>query len=312
MAGVVQEDVKKTGLSRRAFIQGSALVAASLALQGCSNTNMQTTTETDPITEGEWISAACWSHCGGKCLLKAYVVDGIVMRLKSDDTHEDSPGNMLRKACARGRSRRMDLYGPTRLKYPMKRKSWKPGGGENSQGHLRGLDEWQRISWEEALDTIAEEITRIVDTYGNRALLGSTGGTPNWKEGSFRTDEALYSGAMYIAENETVQHDDDLCIGCQNCMNKCPYDVPQWLADKEITAKCDMCIHLWSSDEQPACIEACPQRVLEWGSFEELRARHPEAVIDLPILPDSSQTGPSTLIAPRAVALDPDFCQKII
>lgn len=51
-------------------------------------------------------------------------------------------------------------------------------------GHvrLRGLDEWERISWDEALDLKAAELKRILDEHGNEAILelGSTlrrGGT---------------------------------------------------------------------------------------------------------------------------------------
>ena len=55
----------------------------------------------------------------------------------------------------------------------MKRKHWQPGGGDNVNGDLRGIDEWERISWDEALDMVADGITRIKETYGNRAILGS-------------------------------------------------------------------------------------------------------------------------------------------
>ncbi len=120
------------------------------------------------------------------------------------------------------------------------------------------------------------------------------------------------SGAMYVAENETVQHDDEICIGCKNCMNRCPYGVPQWKPDLEITGKCNMCSELWNQEERPVCVDACPQRVLEWGNLNELAKKHPDAVMDLPILPDSTETNPSTLITPRAAALDPNFRQKCI
>ena len=48
----------------------------------------------------------------------------------------------------------------------MKRKGWQPGGGENSNGQMRGKDEWERISWDEALDLCASEIKRIYENYG--------------------------------------------------------------------------------------------------------------------------------------------------
>jgi anaerobic dimethyl sulfoxide reductase subunit A len=151
------------------------LAAAALVLAGCtdSSATLRTTADTEPVTEGEWLPVECWAHCGGKCALKAYVVDGICMRLKTDDMVEDSFDAPQRRACARGRSRRLDVFSAQRIKYPMKRKSWQPGGGENAHGELRGFDEWERISWEDALDTIAVEMQRIKDIYGNRAIFGA-------------------------------------------------------------------------------------------------------------------------------------------
>ena len=56
----------------------------------------------------------------------------------------------------------------TALKYPMKRKHWEPGGGKKE---LRGKDEWVRISWDEALDLVAEELKRVKTKYGNESIL---------------------------------------------------------------------------------------------------------------------------------------------
>ena len=127
-------------------------------------------TVTRDLTTGTWVTAACWHNCGGRCLNKALVKDGIVVRQKTDDTHEDTPDYPQQRACVRGRSQRNHVLSADRLKDPMKRKSWQPGGGENSHGELRGVDEWERISWDEAYDYIADEIKRIVDEHGNRAL----------------------------------------------------------------------------------------------------------------------------------------------
>ena len=66
---------------------------------------------------------------------------------------------------------------------------------------------------------------------------------------------------MYIdKEDGTVQHDDDACIGCQSCVRNCPYDVPQFIAERKITRKCDACIALRAAGEEPACV-ACRKGV---------------------------------------------------
>jgi anaerobic dimethyl sulfoxide reductase subunit A len=118
--------------------------------------------------KGKWVPANCWVDCGSKCFNKAYVEDGFLTRQGSDETHEDDPGFPQARSCARGRMRRHEVFGSDRLKYPMRRRNWKPGGGNKE---LRGRDEWVRISWEEALDSIAGEIKRITEQYGNTAIM---------------------------------------------------------------------------------------------------------------------------------------------
>ena len=161
-------EVVSSGISRRSFLALSGVVAAS-ALAGCSSSGLETTEEAEsPEAEGKWITALCDYNCGGLCLNKAYVVDGAVVRQKTDDTHEDSELFPQQRGCARGRAQRKLLYGVERLKYPMKRKHWEVGGGDKE---LRGQDTWVRISWDEALDIISSEYKRIIETYGNQAIL---------------------------------------------------------------------------------------------------------------------------------------------
>lgn len=123
---------------------------------------------------------------------------------------------------------------------------------------------------------------------------------------------ACPTGAMYVADDGTVQHKDDVCIGCRSCVMSCPYGAPQYVSDEGIVRKCDACADVRAEGGNPVCVDACPQRALEWGDIEELRARHPDAVSDLPILPSSEDTHPSLLIQPRNCALESDFRQKII
>ena len=124
--------------------------------------------------QGEWKTHSCWLSCGGRCVNRSYTVEGIVLRQSPDNTHPDSPDYPQQRGCARGRSLRHAVFASDRLKYPLKRKHWQPGGGENAQGELRGRDEWERISWDEALDLIASEVTRIKRDYGMKSIL-STG-----------------------------------------------------------------------------------------------------------------------------------------
>jgi anaerobic dimethyl sulfoxide reductase subunit A len=161
------EKIKDLNISRRNFIKASTAAAASLSLAGCGNTLTSANVDKLASKEGKWITAACWHNCGSRCLNKAYVVDGVVIRQKTDDTHPDSPDYPQQRACLRGRSQRQQVFGADRLKYPMRRKNWAPGGGKKE---LRGKDEWVRISWDEALDAISGEMKRIKAEHGNKAF----------------------------------------------------------------------------------------------------------------------------------------------
>lgn len=169
-------------LTRRSFLAASTAACALMAAGCAPEQKMAETGDTeareyrldvefDERQAGEWKPVQCWLSCGGKCLLQAYVVDGVVTRIKSDDVYEDTVETFQNRGCVRGRSQRAAHSGAERLKYPMKRKNWMPGGGENVNGELRGADEWERISWDEAYDYIAEEMGRIYDTYGGRSVL---------------------------------------------------------------------------------------------------------------------------------------------
>lgn len=180
-------------ISRRDFLKGSAAATASIAtlsLVGCDSNKVDTTTEApnatqavDPTTEapishaepvnpeegGTWISAACWHNCGGRCVNRVMVKDGAVIRQKTDDSIADSFDTPQQRSCLRGRSQQHQCFGADRIKYPMKRKHWEPmTGGDKS---LRGKDEWERISWEDAIKYVATEILTNIGTYGNGSIL---------------------------------------------------------------------------------------------------------------------------------------------
>lgn len=177
-------------LSRRGFLKASTAATAAMAvgsssLVGCTASEEQT--EASPeAAEEKWITAACWHNCGGRCVNKVLVKDGVVVRQKTDDTHEDSPDFPQQRGCLRGRSQRKQVFSEDRIKYPLKRKNWTL---ENPQGELRGQDEWERISWEDALSLIAEGLSFAKENYGNNSILLLQGWNPEMSR-----PLALYGG----------------------------------------------------------------------------------------------------------------------
>ena len=96
----------------------------------------------------------CASHCGGACLLQVHVKDGVITRIETDDGQEPQL-----RGCLRGRAYRQRVYAPDRLLYPLKRVG------------IRGEGKFERISWDEALDTTATELRRVRDTYGPASII---------------------------------------------------------------------------------------------------------------------------------------------
>lgn len=198
-------------LKRRDFLKGTAAAAAATAafgLSGCSTGTAQdagsdvahvVASDTSILADaGEWMPIHCHQNCNQMCLNMGYVVDGVVVRQKTDDAREDSFDCPQQRGCLRGRSLRQQVYNADRIKYPMKRKSWQPGGGENAHGELRGKDEWERIGWDEALDLVVGELKRVYAEYGQDAVICN-----GWRWAPGSAMFPVIGGAVYNTETES-------------------------------------------------------------------------------------------------------------
>lgn len=95
------------------------------------------------------VNTVCIS-CVWSCGLVAYVEDGKLVKVEGMPEHPLSKGYL----CPRGEALIEWVYSPDRILYPMKK--------ENGQ--------WKRISWDEALDTIATKLKEVKEKYGARSL----------------------------------------------------------------------------------------------------------------------------------------------
>ncbi len=97
------------------------------------------------IKEDVWIPTSC-GQCYCQCGVRAHRIDGVVVRVEGNPEAPAGRG----KICPKGAAGPMLLYDPYRLNYPVKRGNPEKGIGVDPQ--------WQRISWEEAMDTIVEKL----------------------------------------------------------------------------------------------------------------------------------------------------------
>ena len=97
------------------------------------------------------------SNCGmchAGCGILVNIRDGKIVRVEGDPDCPNNRGSL----CAMGLAAKQLVYHPDRLQYPMKRLG------------KRGQGKWQRIPWDEALDTIAGKIRHIRENDGPLAV----------------------------------------------------------------------------------------------------------------------------------------------
>lgn len=148
----------RSGLSRRSFLKASGAAAGALGLAAAAG---MTTTD-------GWFSPAeahaeaeerigytfHYRHCQCNCHLKCTVRDGRMVLVEPNDW----PDKRNETICLKGISEIQHTYSVDRLQVPLKRV------GE------RGAGEFVEITWEEALDTIADKVKETWEKYGEGAI----------------------------------------------------------------------------------------------------------------------------------------------
>lgn len=136
---------------------------------------------TAAAAQTETFKSAC-RMCHGGCGALIHVADGAITKIEGDPENPMNKG----KLCPLGAASLQQVYNPRRLKYPMRRVG------------ARGEGRWQRITWDEAYDEMAEKIREATEQHGAESIWVGTGtgrhhfayvsrfanaiGTPNWCE----------------------------------------------------------------------------------------------------------------------------------
>ncbi len=151
-------------MTRRSFVKSTAALGAvsALGIKAAGDFVKVDPAAADESDEEVIIKSSCRA-CIASCAVLVHMQNGRVIKIEGNPESPMSRGGV----CAKGLSGIQYLYNPNRNKYPMRRV------GE------RGTNEWERISWEEAITDIATRINEVSDKYGAEAISVSTGGGGN-------------------------------------------------------------------------------------------------------------------------------------
>lgn len=154
-------------LSRRTFVKLSAAFAASAGLGlglGTELLNLMKigaaeAKELSQLLAGVQKKYTACAMCPAECALEMWVKDGRVFKIYGNASCPFNDGT----ACAKGASGQQLIYSPDRLKYPMIRVG------------ARGEGKFKRVSWEEAIDFIAQKLTKIKSEFGAESIIMDAG-----------------------------------------------------------------------------------------------------------------------------------------
>ncbi len=152
-------------LTRRRFVQGSAAGVGLLSVGG----GLRYLEQAAPAEAGELLGKETVfrtghsNNCDGACGHQVKVVDGRIRLVTSAGwsaktiAGAEAP-HFAPRICLRGVSQIQNTYSPDRIRYPYRRV------GE------RGSGRWERIGWDEAVATIAEQLQRVQAKYGRKSV----------------------------------------------------------------------------------------------------------------------------------------------
>ena len=175
-------------MNRKSEKQGGPRPGASPSGPPSGNLPLFMRPPEDFVVDGV-VGGRCYG-CHTQCGLRAHLKDGRVLRVEGEPFFRN-----MGALCPKGLSSVRKLYAPDRLNYPMKRT--RPKGAEDPG--------WVRISWEEALDTIAGKLKDIQKKYGPRAIAAG--------QGTGRFSVELYSRLKNCIGSPNAIHPGHMCRG---------------------------------------------------------------------------------------------------
>ena len=183
----ILNDIAEKTVDRRSFLRTSGLAIGGLAAIGATGGTVTKANAAASAVNGTIeIKKTVCTHCSVGCTVVAEVSDGVWV---GQEPGWDSPFN-LGAHCAKGASVREHAHGERRLKYPMK----KVGG------------EWQRISWDQAIDEIGDKMLSIRDTSGPDSVYWLGSAKHNNEQAYLFRKFAAYWGTNNVDHQARICH----------------------------------------------------------------------------------------------------------
>ena len=144
------------GLTRRTFLKGAGAAAGALGLAGgMSDASGWFAPAKATAEPEERVSYLCHQfHCLSGCCLKCTVRDGRLVAIEPNDKVREED----QRICLRGINEIQHVYAADRLQTPLKRV------GERGEG------KFESITWDEAIQTIADAIKASQKKYGEQSV----------------------------------------------------------------------------------------------------------------------------------------------
>lgn len=160
-------------VSRRKFLKGASLSSASLMLAHgrVVEAQEQPYRRFEDLYRNKWTwdrvgRSTHGTNCAGNCAFNVYVKDGVVWREEQQGGYEPSGEDVPDygpRGCNKGLRHAKYMYGKQRILYPLKRV------GERGEG------KWERISWDQAAEEIADRIIDVSIEHGPDAISAGSG-----------------------------------------------------------------------------------------------------------------------------------------
>jgi formate dehydrogenase (coenzyme F420) alpha subunit len=193
------------------------------------------------------IQTLCGNCAQSDCGVDVYVDEGKITKIRGTKGHPYNHGNI----CAKGLAAGEVITNPNRVLYPMKRAG------------KRGEDKWTRISWDDALDEIAEKLKDLRDKYGSQCVSLTRGTGPGW-EGSLMYHQ-LFMNAFGSGN-----------YACQGYCCKFPRVVSTGITlggEPDLDIENTKCILLWASNPADTSLPNY------WSRISEARERGVKLIV---------------------------------